>query len=85
MLNNLEQIYETSEGQIIKFDYKVKPINRVYEKTWRPQLHHINIISIDDEVSINSIDKRKYAKEILQDILISNGIIKVEKQERKFW
>ena len=45
MLNNLEQIYETSEGQIIKFDYKVTKINILKDEQFKPEFKKLSPFS----------------------------------------
>ena len=69
---------KSDDGSIIKWQYKVKPLDRIYERNWKPLLHHIEILE-----DMEPLTKRKYAKEILEDIHVQMGLIK--REEKRFW
>ena len=81
MLNPNHPNYLVSDDEsIIMWKYKVRPHNRVYERNWKPLLHHIEILE-----DMQALTKRKYAKEILEDIHYQMGLVERKQKEKKFW
>jgi hypothetical protein len=78
---NIDGYHRATDNTLVHWEYKVRPLSRIFEKNFRPQLHHIKILD-----NFDGLTERKYAKEILEEILVNSGFKEKEKTpERKFW